>query len=97
MTGEPPEPALRGEWRVSHADRDAVVERLNNAAAEGRIDLDELDARLDRALTAKTYADLTPLTADLPPEAPPAPRQPLVVKGVSTGRHVPDAGRSRRG
>ena len=54
MTVEPPEPRRRGQLRVSHADRDAVVEWLREAAAEGRIDLDELDTRLGHALTAKT-------------------------------------------
>ncbi|GIH24212.1 hypothetical protein Aph01nite_25220 [Acrocarpospora phusangensis] len=61
-----------------------MVERLSTAAAEGRIDLSELDVRLDLALNAKTYADLAPLTADLPPEAP-VNRGPLVIKGGMNG------------
>lgn len=85
MTGELPEPVNRNELRVSHAEREAVVERLSKAAAEGRLDLAELDARLDRALTARTYADLAPLTADLPSEVLPAPKQSLVVKGGLSG------------
>ncbi|MFC7644310.1 DUF1707 domain-containing protein [Streptosporangium lutulentum] len=60
MTAESPEPLHRGELRVSHADREAVVERLSEAAAEGRIDLTELDTRLEQALNARTYADLAP-------------------------------------
>ncbi|CAM5420846.1 hypothetical protein SRIMM317S_06576 [Streptomyces rimosus subsp. rimosus] len=43
------------------------------AAAEGRLDLDELEERLEQALTAKTFADLAPLTADLPPPPPTGP------------------------
>jgi hypothetical protein len=71
----------RNELRASHADRDAVVERLRDAAAEGRIDLSELDDRLAQALNAKTVADLTPLTADLPPVAGQVSGKPLVLKG----------------
>lgn len=85
MTPERPEPVHRGELRISHADREAVVERLREAAAEGRIDLDELDARLGQALTAKTFADVAPLTADLPSDPPPDPGKPMVLKGGMHG------------
>ena len=52
--------------RASDAERDDVVERLNRAAAEGRLDPLELDRRLDAALGATMRHDLVPLTADLP-------------------------------
>ncbi|MEV4069914.1 DUF1707 SHOCT-like domain-containing protein [Nonomuraea fuscirosea] len=84
MTAGPPQPVGRDEWRVSHDEREAVVERLNTAAVEGRIDLDELDARLDLALNAKTYADLARLTADLPPDVP-VNQEPLILKGGMHG------------
>ena len=84
-TAHPPDRSPRGDVRVSHAERDAVVERLRDAAGEGRLDLDELESRLERALSAKTYADLAPLTADLPPAEPPASAEPLVVKGGMHG------------
>jgi hypothetical protein len=58
-----------------------VVERLRDAAAEGRIDFDELDARLEQALTSRTHAELAVLTADLPQVDSPASRPPLVLKG----------------
>ncbi len=59
--------AVAGEkLRASHADRDQVVELLRVAAGDGRLSPEELDDRLERALTAKTYAELAPLTADLP-------------------------------
>ena len=51
--------------RVSDADRQRVAEILREAAGEGRIDLSELDERLEAAYGAKTYADLVPITADL--------------------------------
>jgi hypothetical protein len=54
------------DLRASHADRDKVVELLQEAAGDGRLSADELDDRLERALTARTYAELAPLTADLP-------------------------------
>lgn len=53
--------------RASDADRDAVVDQLREAAADGRIDLDELDTRLEQALSAKTRGELVPLTDDLGP------------------------------
>jgi class 3 adenylate cyclase len=53
------------ELRASHADRDRVVEVLRTAAGDGRLTADDLDARLEAALTARTLADLEPLLADL--------------------------------
>jgi hypothetical protein len=59
-------PAVSGEeLRASHADRDQVVELLRVAAGDGRLSPEELDDRLERALTARTYAELAALTADL--------------------------------
>src|SRR5437762_167050 len=54
------------ELRASDADRERVAEVLRTAAAEGRIDLHELDERLALVYAAKTYADLVPVTRDLP-------------------------------
>jgi class 3 adenylate cyclase len=51
--------------RASHADRDRVVEALRTAAGDGKLTADELDQRLEAALTARTLADLEPLLADL--------------------------------
>jgi len=59
-----------GDLRVGHAERDAVAAILQDAAADGRLGMDELDERLDTALRAKTYADLEPLVADLSAELP---------------------------
>ncbi|HEY2127339.1 MAG TPA: DUF1707 domain-containing protein [Streptosporangiaceae bacterium] len=55
-----------GELRASYADRDRVAEQLRIAAGDGRLTAEELDLRLERALTARTYAELTVLTRDLP-------------------------------
>ncbi|MFD7427728.1 DUF1707 domain-containing protein [Streptomyces sp. NPDC059818] len=78
MTAEPSRSA--GRMRASDADREAVVDQLREAAAEGRIDLDELDTRLGQALMAKTRGELAPLTDDLGP-AVFDPGEPLVLRG----------------
>jgi len=52
--------------RVSHEDRDEVAEQLRVAAGDGRLTADELDERLETALTARTYGELEVLLADLP-------------------------------
>ena len=59
--------------RASDDEREAIVDRLRTAAGEGRLTLDDLADRLDRALAAVTRADLEPLIADLPERSAPAP------------------------
>jgi hypothetical protein len=54
--------------RVGDKERDAVGDILRQAHVDGRLDNDEFQARLERCLTAKTYADLDGLIADLPRE-----------------------------
>ena len=58
--------ARPGSLRVSHEDRDQVAESLRVAAGDGRLTAEELDKRLESALTARTYDDLAVLVADLP-------------------------------
>ncbi|MGP4102665.1 DUF1707 SHOCT-like domain-containing protein [Nonomuraea sp. KM90] len=55
------------ELRASHADRDRVVDVLRIAAGDGLLTAEELDERLEAALSARTLSELTVLTADLPP------------------------------
>src|SRR5580704_4091368 len=62
----PSAPSAPGTLRASHADRDLVVEQLRVAAGDGRLSPEELDERLELALTARTYAELATLVADLP-------------------------------
>ena len=52
--------------RASDADRERVAETLREAAGDGRLTMDELDERLDAVYAAKTYAELAPITHDLP-------------------------------
>ncbi len=54
------------EQRISDQERQQVAEVLREAAGEGRIDVGELDTRLEATFAAKTYAELVPITADLP-------------------------------
>jgi hypothetical protein len=54
------------ELRASDADRERVAERLRDALAEGRLDMDEFQERLDVVYRAKTYGELEPVTRDLP-------------------------------
>jgi len=52
--------------RASDADRDAVTDRLRDAAGEGRLEPEELEERVHAALRARTYGELGRLVADLP-------------------------------
>jgi hypothetical protein len=68
---------------VSDSERDAVLQRVQAAFAEGRLDDTEFDERMRAALTARTQADLDALLADLPAvQAPSAP----AVAGRGPGR-----------
>ena len=52
--------------RVGDADRDAAAEALGEHFAQGRLTLDELNARLDATLAATTYRELSEAVQDLP-------------------------------
>jgi hypothetical protein len=67
--------------RVGDRDRDAVVQRLQQAFAEGRLDDDEFDQRTRAALTARNSTDLAVLTRDLPEAA----AAPAASPAASTG------------
>lgn len=71
----PQDPAAGGDrLRAGHADREQVIESLKDAFVDGRLTRDELSTRAGQALSARTYADLAALTADIPaiPVAPAA-------------------------
>jgi len=51
--------------RASDSERDATVERLREAAAEGRLTLEELTDRIEAASLAVMRSELVPLTTDL--------------------------------
>jgi hypothetical protein len=64
------------ELRASDTDRERVADLLREAAAQGRIDMDELEERLEAVYAAKTYGELVPVTRDLPADGA-APRLDL--------------------
>jgi uncharacterized iron-regulated membrane protein len=57
-------------FRVSDADRQQVIDQLKRHTTEGRLTLDEFEARVDEALLARTGADLRPVLRELPPLEP---------------------------
>src|ERR1700742_2901867 len=93
--------------RASDADRERVAEVLREAAGDGRLTMDELDERLDAVYAAKTYAELEPITHDLPDAgaahapapSPAAPRDPARFGGepTSSGAFAILGGFSRKG
>ncbi len=79
---EPGGEIARSELRASHEDRDRVVELLRVSAGDGRLTAEELDERLERAMTARTYGELSRLVADLPVQDGPAPAAVARAKDV---------------
>ena len=91
MAQDPPPEGGAGSIRVGHRERDAVAAVLQEAAADGRLSMAELDDRLEVALQAKTYADLDPLVADLSVELP----SRMLSSGRAQAQRPPSAGYSR--
>jgi len=71
-TGRDPE--LTASRRASDADRERAVDDLRAAYAAGRLDADELELRVQKAVAARTRADLRRLRADLPRRRGPSRR-----------------------
>jgi hypothetical protein len=68
----------RGRLRASDADREHVVGTLKAAYVYGLVTKDEFDARVSQTFAARTYAELAPITADIPAglAAAPPPLRP---------------------
>jgi hypothetical protein len=62
---EPPSGSQLPPLRASDVDRERVAELLRAAGADGRLDFDELEERLQTAYAAKTHQELEPLLADI--------------------------------
>jgi len=84
--------AGRAALRASDADRDRVAEVLRKAATEGRLLTEELEQRMESALSARTYGQLDALISDLPgpgllePRRPRSRRpSPLAIVGSTVG------------
>ncbi|WP_324788002.1 DUF1707 domain-containing protein [Streptomyces sp. H51] len=73
--------------RASYEDRDRVVDVLRIAAGDGRLSAEELDSRLESALSARTLGELAELTADLP-VTPMAKAKDVLVVEQHGGRYV---------
>jgi hypothetical protein len=54
------------ELRISDADRERAVQRLNRAVSEGRLTMSEFDERVAGVLRARTGSEVEPYLADLP-------------------------------
>jgi hypothetical protein len=68
-----PDPRLR----IADSDRERAMADLAMHYADGRLDHEEYDERLDAIWTARTRADLAVLFSDLPrPQAPQPSRAP---------------------
>jgi hypothetical protein len=52
--------------RASTADRERAIDVLKAAFVEGRLTQEECEQRAGQAFSARTYAELAALTADLP-------------------------------
>jgi class 3 adenylate cyclase len=65
-------------FRVSDQERDATMQQLQTAFAEGRLSDEEFDTRVRATLSARTQAELTQLLADLPnSQGRPVPARPV--------------------
>jgi Domain of unknown function (DUF1707)/2TM domain len=65
-------------WRVGDEERERTVTLLHEHASHGRLDPDELDARVEAALAARTRGELAELVTDLPQAPAKRPRREVV-------------------
>ena len=73
--------------RASDAEREQTVAFLNRQCGEGRVDLDELDSRVEAAYRAVSLAELDALTRDLP-GSPFAPLPVVASRGTVVRRQL---------
>ncbi|MBO0870937.1 MAG: DUF1707 and DUF2154 domain-containing protein, partial [Micromonosporaceae bacterium] len=83
--------------RVSDAEREAVVERLNAATGEGRLTLEEFGERARQAYQARTQGDLARLVEDLPAAGTSMPPPPAAHGLPSVAQRVPVGALKRSG
>ncbi len=62
--------------KVSDLEREEVAQQLKRALVGGRIDYPDFEARMERALSAVSYTELSELVVDLPVKAPTPLPQP---------------------
>ncbi len=76
FSADPRDPQYQ-QLRASDADRSTAATMLGDAYAEGRLDNDEYQQRLDQAMSSKNLGELVPVLSDIVPAetgttAPPA-------------------------
>lgn len=79
--------------RASDAERERAIQRVRDAAGEGRLTLEELADRIEAAADASTRADLERLTADLPAAPAPAPEVAVPARAGSVFGDLKRSGR----
>jgi hypothetical protein len=84
--------------RVSDAEREVIVARLNAATGEGRLTLEEFGERVSAALAARTRGDLEVVVRDLPSVAasPVLSSDPVLSSGRAPAGHVVQFGSVKR-
>ena len=81
-----PDPRLR----ISDSDRERAMADLAGHYADGRLDHEEYDERLDAIWTARTRADLAVLFSDLPrPQVSYPPAKPAAQQRARRGFRMP--------
>jgi Flp pilus assembly protein TadB len=75
--------------RAADSDREATADRLRRSHAEGRLDTNELQQRLERCYDAKTLGQLDELVTDLPREPTAGQRAPRRGLGFWNWRAIP--------
>jgi Domain of unknown function (DUF1707) len=83
----------RASLRASDTDREQFVETLRQHHAEGRLTVEELTERTERAYAARTLGDLDALGGDLPPLQRPAAPAPGTAPPDPAPRPHPPAAR----
>lgn len=78
----------RAELRASDADRERVADVLREALAEGRLDIEEFNERVDAVYRSRTYGELVPLTRDLPDAGHPGAKVSMVKRPDSASGEI---------
>jgi DUF1707 SHOCT-like domain len=60
------EPAKTDDLRIADSDRERAIAQLSKHAGDGRLTLEEFEARVAEVYTARTNADLRPVFRGLP-------------------------------
>lgn len=84
FTADPRRPR-NAATRIGHADRDLIADVLADAYAVGKLDTDEYNDRLDKAMALKTTGEILPLIGDVVGTAGEPARLPARGKKIASG------------